>query len=387
MYDLLRRFASFFRLKLSLRRISKSMRLGATQLAYGPSSINLMMIDTCNAQCLMCGKDYRSCGSNDHLSLAAVRRIYAHLDMNRIVDIVYGGGGEPFLNPELSAIAALTRREYPLIQHTVITNFITFNPEVVRTMLESGVNFLVSVNAATEKTYQTVTGIDHFHGVIEHIRHLTTLRRKLNSSSHIALSMILMRQNIEELTSFIRLALELGADEVKTLYVRVYPEKYRNKQGRSNTLLEEDSLFYHQQLADKMILEAESVARECGMQFEHESLFKNSINKQRDCCEAWKSLFVNFNGDVYPCPASEILFKPKVDAGQYASGNILKQHWTEFWNSPFWLAVRSSNLGTKGEDIVPECHCCGNAINWFGSQARQAHVLNWELAEKSTLNL
>ncbi len=186
---------------------------------------------------------------------------------------------------------------------------------------------------------------------------------------------------------FIRLAAELGADEVKTLYVRVYPSMYRHKQEQPNELHEDDSLFYHQQLADETVLKAKKAARESGIQFDHEPLFKDSTTKQRDCCEAWKSLFINFNGEVYPCPASEILFKPKVDAGLYASGNILQQHWTEFWNNSFWQAVRSSNLGARGEDIVPECRCCGNGINWFGSCAKQAHIMDWEVAEKSTLKL
>lgn len=387
MSDTYRRVTSYLRLKRAQRRIAGSMRRGDTRLAFGPSSLNLMMIDTCNAQCIMCGKDYRSYGSNDHLSLEAIRRIYGHLDMTRIVDVVYGGGGEPFLNPDLAAIAAFTRQSYPIIQHTVISNFITFKPDTVQSMLTSGVHFLISLNAATEPTYRYVTGIDHFNGVVEHIRRLVALRRELKSRSHIALSMILMRRNIEELPEFVRMSSMLGADEVKTLYVRVYPKGHRQKQNRPIELSDDDSLFFHQKLSDEKVLEAKRAARQCGIRFDHEPLFADHIIKQRDCCEAWRSLFINFNGDVYPCPASEILFKPKVDAGQYASGNVLRQNWTEFWNNPFWQAVRSTNLGDRGEDIVPECHCCGNGINWFGSCARQAHLLDWHEAETSALQL
>ncbi len=113
--------------------------------------------------------------------------------------------------------------------------------------------------------------------------------------------MILMRQNIDDLPDFIRLATELGGDEVKTLYVRIYPESYRNKQGRSNQLPEEDSLYYHQQLANENVIEAEKLAKASGIVFDHGTLFDHTVEKTRDCCEAWKSLFINFNGDVYPC--------------------------------------------------------------------------------------
>jgi len=387
MNHFLRRLASYGRLRQAERRISSSMRTGQTRLSYGPSSLNLMMMDTCNAQCLMCGKDYRSCGSNAYLSLGDVQTVYRNLDMQHVVDVIYGGGGEPFLNPDLSAIARFTHKQYPVIQHTVISNFISFKAEAVESMLADSVHFLLSLNAATESTYRIISGIDLFPAVVEHVRRLIEMRRHGRSRSHIALSMILMRQNIDELTEFVNLAGRLGVDEVKTLYVRIYPPEHRNRHGRSVQLQEDDSLYFHQEQSDARVVAARERARQLGIAFEHEPLFSGGRSCPRNCNEAWKSLFVNFNGDVYPCPASEILFKPKVDAGRYASGNILRQHWTEFWNNPFWQAVRASNLPGTTRDVVPECHCCGNAICWEGTSSERAHILDWRAAENSDLSL
>lgn len=371
------RAVSFLRLRRATRRISSAVKKGIIDIPFGPSSINLMMIDACNAQCIMCGKDYQSCGTLDRLSLQDMKTIYSHLDMRQVVDVIYGGGGEPFLNPDLARIAALTQQHYPSVQHTVISNFLQWKEEMVTSMLQHSVHFLISVNAATRETYRTISGIDGFTAVTDHVRHLVRLREQIGNRVHIALSMILMAQNIDELSDFIRLAAELGADEVKTLYVRVYPDEYRTKNNRSDTIVPTDSLFYAQEKSDAKIGEAAQIARANKILFEHEPFFASSKRGERNCCEPWKSLFINFNGDVYPCPASEILFKPKVDNGEYRSGNIIQQPIENFWNNEFWCALRRTNVLKNREELIPECRCCGNAINWLGSREEKAHVLNW----------
>ena len=385
--NLYARMASLLRLKKVNMRIRKSIRHGDIKLPFGPSSLNLMMIDTCNSQCIMCGKNYKINGSGDFLSLEDIKKIYSHLNMQQVVDVIYGGGGEPFLNKDLADIAAYTHKHYPVVQHTVISNFISWKPTVVKRLLDSRVHFLVSVNAAKKDTFKNISGVNSFERVITNIRQLVTLRREMKASVGISLSIVLMKQNIGELCDFVKLAADLGVDEVKTLYVRIYPESCRKKKNRYARIELEDSLFYHQEESDRLIHEAKQLAKQVGITFCHEPLFCCSKTITRNCNEPWKSLFINFNGDVYPCPASEILFKPKIDSGQYNSGNILKQPVEEFWNNSFWQALRKTNIKENGEEIIPECLCCGNSINWWGSRSEKAHVLDWKVAEESNLRI
>ena len=329
--DLYARIASLLRLKKANMRIRKAFRNGNVKLSFGPSSLNLMMIDTCNSQCIMCGKDYKTDGSGDFLSLEDIKKIYSHLNMRQVVDVIYGGGGEPFLNKNLA--------------------------------------------------------VNSFERVVTNISQLVTLRREMKASIGISLSMVLMKQNIGELCDFIKLASELGVDEVKTLYVRIYPESCRKKKNRYARIELEDSLFYHQEESDRLIQEAKQLSKQLGLSFCHEPLFCCSKTITRNCNEPWKSMFINFNGDVYPCPASEILFKPKIDSGQYNSGNILKQPVEKFWNNSFWQALRKTNIKENREEIIPECLCCGNSINWWGSRSERAHILDWKVAEESDLRI
>lgn len=382
--NLLARAQSLLRVKMTERRIRNAVDNGLMDLPFGPSSLNLMMIDSCNSQCIMCGKDYQTCGTMAYISLEDIRTIYQRLDMNQVVDVIYGGGGEPFLNPDLAKIAAFTHKNYPVIQHTVISNLIQWQQEKVAAMLESNVHFLVSLNAATGATYKDISGVDAFSAIVDHIEQLVRLRRDKKVSVNIALSMILMRQNIDELADFIKLSAELGVDEVKTLYVRVYPEDYRIKKDRSNLITPADSLFYAQEKSDAAVVEAERIARDKNIRFDHEPLFSCSRRVERNCCEPWKSLFINFNGDVYPCPASEVLFKPKVDSGEYESGNILRNPINEIWNNQFWQTLRQTNCLKGRREHFAECRCCGNSINWWGSNAERAHILDWHEIKNTT---
>lgn len=383
----LTRIASLLRLKKANMRIGKAIRHGDVKLSFGPSSLNLMMIDACNSQCIMCGKDYKSNGSGDSLLFEDIKKIYGHLNMQQVVDVIYGGGGEPFLNKDLADIAAYTHRHYPVVQHTAITNFMEWKPAVVKCLLDSRVHFLISVNAASKDTFQNVSGVNSFERVVSNIKQLVTLRREMKTSVKISLSIVLMKQNIEELCDFIKLAEQLGVDEVKALYVRIYPESYRKKRNRDVFINPEDSLFFHQEEGDRVIKKAKQLAKQVGITFCHEPLFCCSKHTTRNCNEPWKSLFINFNGDVYPCPASEILFKPKIDSGQYNSGNILNQPVEEFWNNSFWQSLRKTNIRKESEEVIPECLCCGNSINWWGSRYEKAHVLDWKEAEESDLRI
>jgi len=384
--DLPRRAVSRFRLWRAERKIQSAAHSGDLEISFAPSSLNLMMADTCNSQCVMCGKDYRACGSNQYLSLSDIETIYSHLDMEQLVDVIYGGGGEPYLNPDLGRIALFTRHKYPFVQHTVITNAIDLKEDTTESLIESGTHFLISVNAATALTYKNVSGVDCFEHVVNNLRRL--FRQRGRHASTISLSMILMWRNIHDLPKFIDLASDLGADSIKTMYSRIYPQNYRVKQGRQETIIEQDSLFYHQEESDKLVGQAEERAQLKRIRFQRVPLFSEIHHvRQRDCTEPWRSLFINFNGDVYPCPASEIHFRPKIDGGQYQSGNILRDHYIEFWNNRFWQELRRTNVMKGRKDVVPECQCCGGAICWDGPCKEKNHILDWTESEKSDLRL
>ncbi len=381
------RINSYIRLRKSLFKADRAARKRIANIAFWPSSLNLMMIDRCNAQCIMCGHDYHDCGSGDMLTLAKVRTILEHLHMHELVDVIYGGGGEPFLNDDLGEIAEYTHCQDPVIQHTVITNGIAWRPAIAEKLIENNVNFLVSLNAASPKSYTTISGIDGFDTVCSNIYNLNELRKKIDVRNHLAVSIILMRQNIRELPEFVRLAGRLGADSVKAFYARIYPPAFRIRSGNAR-IAPEDSLYYHQDMANQFIRQAQGEAKRLKIRFEPPPLFGTFKPVSRNCLEPWRSLYIDTNGNLFPCAASEIHFKEKVDKQIYKTGNILNDPIEKIWNNEFWQALRKTNLHPDAvQPIVPECSCCSMGICWNGPDVAESHLMDWSPSENSSLHL
>jgi len=384
---LVSRAVSRIKIARAKKRVQKAFEAGITELTFGPWSINLIMADTCNSCCIMCGRDYHGSGSGRTLTLDNVKTVYGNLPMNYVHEVIYGGGGEPFMNHEIAEIAEYTREISPTIQHTVISNMIYAPQDACRRLLEKRVHFLISVNAATGETFKEVSGTDDFTKAIENIRRLVSLKKETKSSSGISLSIVLMRKNMHEMPSFVKLAGELGVSSVKFLYVRIYPENIRRKTPDGFSVMPKDSTYFHQAESDSYVRKAKDEAKKLGINFSGDPLYAESVNINRNCMDPWQYLFVNYNGNAYPCPASEVLFREKIEKGTYDSGNILKQELMEFWNNDFWRQLRRTNAAKDRREIVPECLCCGNSIRWCGAKAKRSHILDWSTAEESDLSL
>ncbi|KKK57929.1 hypothetical protein LCGC14_3049550, partial [marine sediment metagenome] len=271
--ELIERGISYLKLKSTEVKIERASRNTNKNLKLWPSSLNLMMVDVCNSECIMCGCDYQNCGSAEFLTLNKIKKIYNHLIPGKLVEVIYGGGGEPFLNPELSEIAEYTKLTCPTVQHTVISNFISASADVLEVLLKNRVNFLISINASTKETYKKISGVDAYEKVCKNIHKLVDLRKKIKSLSGISVSIILMKQNIDELSNLVRLAHSIGVDSVKAVYVRIYPEKYRVKKNGRIHILPNDSLFFHQSKSNHEILSAAALAKKLGTSFSHQPLF------------------------------------------------------------------------------------------------------------------
>jgi len=207
------------------------------------------------------------------------------------------------------------------------------------------------------------------------------------ANAHVAISIILMKQNIAELPEFVRLAKDLGVDAVKAMYVRVYPRDYRNRRGLDVSIRPEDSLFFHQDLSDRTLRESERLAARLGISISRPPLFCEAAAKPRDCTEPWRSLYIDCDGRLYACAAGEIHFKHKIERGQYQSGNILTEPIADIWNNPFWQALRRTNALAGRAELVPECLCCGMSICWWGPRAERAHIMDWSPSDDPTLRL
>src|SRR5207249_6284413 len=83
-------------------------------------------------------------------------------------------------------------------------------------LIESGLDeYRVSMDAATRQTYRKLRGVDQFDRVVANVRRLAELERERSRSApRVSLWFTASRANLHELPAFVRLAADLGVDEV-----------------------------------------------------------------------------------------------------------------------------------------------------------------------------
>jgi len=350
--------------------IEREIAAGQVRLRSHPSHLTLLMIDKCNSKCVMCGGGYFAHTGGRRLSVEKCERIFDHLRPRLLTTVMFGGAGEPLLNPEFGEIVALTRKRCPSAGLQVITNGIALTENVIEVLVAHRVDALVSVNAATPETYRRIAQVDQFDRIVENLRASTGAGLK------VTLSLIGMAGNIAELPDMVRLASDVGAQGVLMNYCRFYPESFRFKEFDcpDNRLTERDSLFYRQVESDRYVVDAYRLGAELGVRVETEPLFAAPVSDE-PCRYPWRVVFAGFDGEVYWCPGGEVLFGAAVESGCHDSGNLLTQDIQAIRNNSLMTRFRASLL--EREEALPECACCGNRIKRCGPRDSRSHLLDW----------
>jgi MoaA/NifB/PqqE/SkfB family radical SAM enzyme len=170
--------------------------------------VTLYLTERCNSRCVTC--DYWRHGRDD-MTLAAVSRLlpsFARLH----TQIVLLSGGEPLLNHEWPAIAALLRGNG--LKLWLLTSGLALAKHA-RRAAELFDAITVSLDGTDPETYAAIRGLDAFDKVCEGIRAAAAY------GVPPSIRVTLQRANYRQLPGFAGLARELGARQVSFLAVDV----------------------------------------------------------------------------------------------------------------------------------------------------------------------
>jgi MoaA/NifB/PqqE/SkfB family radical SAM enzyme len=188
---------------------------------------------------------------------------------------------------------------------------------------------------------------------MERVRQMVGLRRDAASEyPRIHIAFVAMRRNIEQLPGMVDLVSELGADNLTVQYMIVHGDDVR-----------EESLFYHQDIANRMLDAAEERAREVGLPVDLPPRFGAELGgAPQRCTDPWEVAFVRWDGSVQPCCHAP---------GTVVMGGLADQSFWDIWNGPAWRDLRR-----RVNSASPPSYClkCTAGRMW-GVDDERAHLL------------
>jgi radical SAM protein with 4Fe4S-binding SPASM domain len=159
-------------------------------------------------------------------------------------------------------------------------------------------------------------------------------QRKDTRKPGISLVFIMNTLNIEDLPDFVKLAGNLGVDEILCNYMVTYTPAHLKF-----------SCFFQQELTNKMLKEAEEIAKSLNLRISLPPKFASKeFESNLRCNELWKYFYVETEGSVLPC----------CFAGSHV-GYLNKEDFSAIWNGQTYQDLRRSLIEGNLNDRCKHC--------------------------------
>lgn len=314
---------------------------GKLTLSSHPRRLVLELTNACNLRCLMCGREHTEF-TPTFFKKEWLERLVPAMMMSE--EVVLHGWGEPTVHPQFSEIMAWLER-YPVRKY-FCTNGMRLG-EIEEDIFERHLDILaVSMDGATAATndgIRTGADLDQITKALENIVHRRN--REQLGYPYINLVFTAMKRNLEELPGLVRLAADLGLEEVKAVYLTSFSDE-----------LDPEVLWDEKSMVKQVFEEAMSEAKRTGVRIKLPYLQGDDPAgnmAHRDCYFPYRDLFVGSDGRIRPCVSSDEQL-----------GSILDADFMTFWNQQGLRGYRGNvNLNERMSATCKRCYH-SSCANW-----------------------
>jgi MoaA/NifB/PqqE/SkfB family radical SAM enzyme len=322
-----------------------------------PVCLYLETTNRCNLLCTTCPRTYEQLEPPADMSWELFTTIVDQVPA--VVRAVLHGVGEPMLVKNLPRMVRYLkdRGVYVLFN----TNGTVLNERNGRALIAAGLDELrVSLDAASAASFRAIRGKNYFDRIVKNVRAF----RELQERDGLVLPRVSawltgLKQTIEDLPAFVRLAADIGVKEVY-LQRLVFFDEHAIGLARPD-----QALFERLTREENATLEeAETLARSLGIVFNASGAAEPGLSLKKVvgdspwslCRRPWTLMYFTANGRALPCciaPFSQRGYE------HYTLGDATQQTLQEIWNGPAYRAFRSALLS----DTPPgACRNCG--LRW-----------------------
>ena len=340
---------------------------GAETMRSTPREITLGTHNACNAKCVFCLE-----GSYSRFNLELYKEFF-EANMGRYLrgadSVTFTGFGEILWVPGIETFLDHINLTLPDTKKIFTTNGTPLKSPVLERLLETYHIIQISLHATTAALHKKLTLLDgEFEGILANIRELVKRRAEkrrrqgsLDGKTHpfVRLFSVLNTDNIDDTEAFVRLAYDLGVQQVRCFYMTIFAPEHIAM-----------SCFFDQERANRALARAraaaeELIARDPDRHFEVDlpPLFGGSApEKPGRCTDPWQYMYVELQGSSQPC----------CFWGEHI-GNLKQGDTADgLWNGEFYRSLRR---GMASGEPLPWCRSC---VRYTGYNVNSllAHVTN-----------
>ena len=330
---------------------------------HQPVCLYLETTNRCNLLCTTCPRTYAELEPPADMSWALFTSIVDQIP--HLARAVLHGVGEPMLVKHLPRMVRYLkdRGSYVLFN----TNGTVLNEKNGRALIAAGLDELrVSFDAATAKSYLAIRGKNYFHRILKNVRAFRELQeREGRLKPRVSAWLTGLRETIEELPEFVRVAAETGVKEVHLQRLVFFTDQ-------AIGLARPDQALYERlTAADAVHIDrAAALARTLGIEFtasggasEPGVSLKRSGNGAAGspspwslCRRPWTVMYFTANGRALPCciaPFSQRGYE------NYTLGDATQQTLRAIWTGAAYASFRKA---LKSNTPPEACASCG--LRW-----------------------
>ena len=340
------------------RRYFEGVRTDSDRPAHDPVCLYLETTNRCNLLCTTCPRTYEELEPPADMSWQLFCSIVDQIP--NLSRAVLHGVGEPMLVKNLPRMVRYlkTRGTYVLFN----TNGTVLNEKNGRALIEAELDELrVSFDAANAESYRAIRGKNYFNRILKNVRAFRDLQeREGHSKPRVSAWLTGMRETVEQLPDFVRVAAETGVSEVYLQRLVFFDE---NAVGKARP----DQALYEQLSREEAshIDRAAQIAASLGITFSASGAVSepgmslkrgDSSSPWSLCRRPWTVMYITANGRALPCciaPFSQRGYE------NYTLGDATQHTLREIWSGPAYQAFRRALQSDK-----PPTTCANCGLRW-----------------------
>ena len=242
------------------------------------------------------------------------------------------------------------------------TNGTVLNDKNGRALIEAGLDELrVSFDAANAKSYKAIRGKNYFNRILRNVRAFRDLQEREGCTKpRVSAWLTGLRETVEQLPEFVRVAAEAGVREVYLQRLVFFAENAIGKANPDQALYEQlsrEEASHVDRAADiaaylGITFSASGAASEPGISLKR----SDSSSPWSLCRRPWTVMYITANGRALPCciaPFSQRGYE------HYTLGDATQQTLREIWRGPAYQAFRRALKSDK-----PPSTCANYGLRW-----------------------